>query len=509
MSGVQLFTILALAASLAAAANASSPEFEFQLTGVSRRANTGALGVHHDLTYQIGRRGEFWDVNSLELIRDSGATLIRGPDGTPANFYQWRQGTVINSRDPDYYRYFGKARYPGVEDTIPKKGFPLLTLTEASAGAAKLGLPMAFCLNVTTQTPAEVAEEVRALLPLLPRLPFLELGNEVYDSYGESAFPDPSSYIRRALQVSAAIHAIDPKLRTGIVAEPTVLEDAVFGGKARFPANTRLQQWNAAIARNRDAADAVVVHQYAEIKSIDPSATNLMRMLFAANLSLANSLAPQRSTFGDRPIWVTEWGILPLPLLRDGAGRDKLQFMKTPGIAVVLADRLLRLVAEPAVEIAAIHDLIDAQGFGLAQRHGERLVRLPAFYAFQAVSQLVRDHPYFHEVSWIGRTQRVKFEHDDVDLPDVSAWVFGHSAKPTRVALINHSSSPVRVRLAHLKLRRIWAYGGADPLPDYLEYPRKWLDPPPQIPAPDTTDGATEEAATIQPFQFVIAAIVH
>jgi len=477
---------------------------EFEIGAPVRTLPDTFFGVHDSRLFGVGRTKDHAPSAVTELIKDVGFEILRGPDGTGANYFLWKEGRPLNTKDSRYERYYGPRPVGMLERINLQPGYPPLTLKDIFKPAEELGIPYVFALNVSSQSVEEIVEQVSEMRKLTKFPLRVELGNELYAVLNDVAFPKVADYITKTRAIHDALKKIDPSIQIGIVGVGADLEGRILGDAAHRNTDPsvdmettqkgRVAAWNKALRDNADIFDAVTIHISPPVNGPLEKFTpgSLMQYLFAFNESSANKLRDQAESFPGKELWITEWGFLPMAMLEEeGPKRDRAQFLKTPGMAVARGDRLLSMAAIPGVTITAYHDLLGGNGFGIAQQDpagGKTLIKLPSYHVFKALGTLFRNFPSVHEVNPLGAPSekiKVLYTIDSVSLPPVKAFAFGDGKQASRLVFFNRTSSPQPARVKNAILAPVWTYGGADPLPDFQKYPGRFVDPPRVNPSPD------------------------
>lgn len=498
---------------------------EFHIAQTPLRIPKTFFGVHDSRLFGVGRNKDHVEPGITELIKDIGFEILRGPDGTGSNYYLWREGRPLNSKDARYEKSYGPRPVGMLERINLQPGFPPLTLADIFKPAAELGLPYVFALNVSSQSVEEIAEQVREMRKLTKFPLRVELGNELYAVLNDIAFPKVSDYIAKSRMISEVLRKIDPTIQIGIVGVGADLEGRILGAAAHRATDPsvdmettqkgRVMAWNKALRENADIYDAVTIHISPPINGpLDTfTADSLMQYLFAFNQSSAEKLLAQAASFPGKELWITEWGFLPMAMLEeDGPKRDRAQFLKTPGMAVARADRLLSMAQIPGVTVTAYHDLLGGNGFGIVQKDSKGgFVQLPTFHVFKALGALFRSSPMIYTLSCAQvpvENVPVRYTVDTIAMPLVSAYAFGNGQTATHAVFINRSASPRTARLRDASLKTDWIYGGGDPLPDFQNYPGKFTDPPRVNPPPqEPKTGDFVPEITLPPYSMTICSL--
>lgn len=493
----------------------------FEISGSALPVSKIFFGAHDAKVFGVGRVSNHTPDDQTALIKDIGFQILRGPDGTPANYYDWKEGRPINSTDPSFEKIYGKERR--WEHLVPKEGYPPLTLADIYKPAEELNLPYVFDLNVCSASVEEIVEQVREMRKLTSKPIRVELGNEIYAMMYSPIFPLVSDYIEKSKKIYDALKELDPSIQIAIVGVGADLEGRVLGDPKNQPSGDtkidfeatqsgRIAVWNKTLKENPDIYDAVTVHISPPINAIDQlSPTALMQYLFAFNIDSLRGLNKQAKYFG-KELWITEWGYFPGALLKEtGKARDKMNFMKTPGMAIAKADRILSMLQAPGVTMTAYHDLNSRNGFGVVQRSPDgTLLKLPNYYVFKAMGDLLKKSPYVHPVeSKNNPAERIAvlYTRNTVDLPNVAALGFGGKDKPDSIVFINHTGIPQTVEVKNHLLKTTWIYGGGNPLPDYRNNPVSFAAPPSENPEPETLEELPAQSVALKPYSMTICSL--
>ncbi len=502
------------------------PLHTFAAGPLIRKVPAGFLGVHDSRLFGVGRTKDHADAKSIAFIRDVGFEVLRGPDGTGSNYYLWREGRPLNSKDPRYPKFYGDHVVGMLERINLQPGFPPLTLQDVYKPAAELDLPYVLCLNVSSEPVESLVELVKTARSLTRHPIRVELGNELYALINNAAFPKVADYVRRCAEIHQALKAIDPAIQIAVVGVGADLEGRVMGDPAHALVNRdvdmettqkgRIERWNPSLRARPDIYDAVTVHISPPVNDMAPfTADSLMEYLFAFNTSSLDKLKTQADSFPGKELWVTEWGFLPTGMLqKEGAERDRLQFLKTPGMAIARADRLLSMTTVPGVTITAYHDLSGGNGFGVGQRpsYEAEFVWLPTAYTFHAVAAILKSYRHIYALTGEASANRdvaVLYTRDTVSLPPVAGYAFGDDSMPRMAVLINRTADTRTAGIDGFELRPIWTYGGPDPLPDFKNHPGRWDALPQTILQPSRLNAKTPEARVdLRPYSMTVYALV-
>jgi alpha-N-arabinofuranosidase len=167
-----------------------------QLDGRHLGINTAAWD------YQLGAPG------TLDRVRASGAKFFRFPGGSTSNAYHWEQNRIGSSKTGSDTTQFMK-------------------MVQAAGGQAII------TVNYSTGTPAEAAAWVRfANVQNKYNIRYWEIGNENYGNW-EPGSHDPLVYARRFGEFVAAMKAVDPTIKIGMVgtySRNTQADEPGYGG---------------------------------------------------------------------------------------------------------------------------------------------------------------------------------------------------------------------------------------------------------------------------------------
>jgi hypothetical protein len=235
-----------------------------------------------------------------KLLRWLRLPSLRFPGGTVGNFYNWTTDkfytqdvgcTAIETRDSNFE--FGFAGYAEA-----------MAATNASS---------VLLFDVIYDRVEDSVARLKARVPVLPRIDWIELGNENYaigQSCGQinpkgSSPPHGADYVAFTTKVAAGLRA------SGVATIPPLAAPLVF-----WSAGWSAGGWNRALTSARTDAgaplyDGFVMHPYVGVKDEIFSAVTAGKMLEASGkmrsvlLEYANNTLEQH-----RPLLLTEFGIL-------------------------------------------------------------------------------------------------------------------------------------------------------------------------------------------------------
>jgi hypothetical protein len=484
------------------------------------------LGVHHPVLFSINKNNKpIFDAEQEKMLRDINITALRGPGGTIGNNYLWRQGYLFTSKSKNHDVFFEKSR-ASIENR--GSGNRPIYLRDIYNAPNTLGIPYIFAVNFMTQSPEEIKTQVQAMRKLTKQPIMLELGNELYEPNYIRAFPTCKDYIAKVRATAKLIKQVDPGIMIGVVcpAHPVPEKQYIRSALRELARQNngpvkRYVNWADELSKNNDAFDAVIIHPYVRVTSKNFTKDTLMQYMYAWAQSSENVLKTDYSKlFPGKQIWITEFGILPWIMLREKElkMKNRLQFCKTPGTAIINMENVLRYIDAGNVTTTALHTFIDGQCFGLAQPWGKKYVKLPNYYVYKELGSLLKHNPYYYRINIDsgGKTNyKLKFRHvkqgpeeANVTYNNIGAWGLGTKNALQKVVFANRTAAPLKVSLKGIQLRTEWIYGGKDPLPEFLKYSRKWTAPPAVCPVPQTLEG-NKFASVIElpPYSMTVAKV--
>lgn len=504
--------------------------FEIPSSGIP--VNPHVFGIHHARLTDIIVLPDHDQQVVEDAIADLGFNIIRGPDGTAANYYLYRDGTVMNRTFPDLNTYlanFGDTTIGMVENIDLIGSRPPLYLADIYHEPNTLGLPLVFDFNVSSQNIVDFIQQLNSMRTIATQPIRIEFGNELYASANEFTFPSVNDYISKMAGFHNAVKNIDASIKVGMVAVGADLQDRVLvdGVQETIDENLeatevdRINSWNSTLQQNSGIYDAAIIHITAPLNHLDNmDEDDVMDYFFSFNHSSSIKLEEQAASFPGKEIWITEWGYLPSVMFsKTGVERDKLQFMKTPGMALGRVDRLIDMLKDGVVDIATYHDLKGANGFGVVQFDQDSngnpvfnlpMLKLPTYHVFKAIGDLANSHTTVYDLSPIAQSDRtltVAYTRDVVRMPEVVAVGFGNTSSPSKAVFINRSRFPQTIQLDGKKLQPTWTYGGSEPLPDFKINPTFYAAPPQVNPDPAILTGTASDTLELQPYSMTICTI--
>jgi hypothetical protein len=263
-----------------------------------------------------------------------------------------------------------------------------------------------------------------------------------------------------------------------------------------------------------DSYDAVVVHDYMPVPTLDNfTPETFMTHGFGFNQASLSGLEKEAQQFKGKPFWLTEWGVLPSAMLKekDPAKKNSLQFMKTPGVAILLMERALNYLQSGVVTLSTYHCLDAPIGLVQTSELGKEgpYVTLPVYDTFKELGQLFTAYHRFYPVTLAhgGQTEVKVAKGQTAEVPDASAWAFGDESGPKKIVMINHTAHDLVVDAGGRPIAVNWTYGGLDAMTYLNNYPVDWRRPPPNHPLPNLEAKPAAKEITLAPFTVVVGTL--
>ncbi len=254
--------------------------------------------INQLLGYNISR---FTSNDEKDLIKKFDPITIRFPQGIFSNWYDWRID------DFTYYSPWTHEDHKAVVDGQPKAGVVgLQSLNTDKAKSNGVGYDFLITWNMSDDgakgndlnTNTESIERLKHYKAIGFDVNAIEFGNELFYRNQRSTYvPDEATFIARAKSLSRDLKAIDSNIKVSI--------PLIFRGSATNP------NWNQLIAADKSYYDAITVHKYIGVdvdNRLDLSSIGYEFGL-AARLSLEPAVTFARTYSGDKPVWLTEWGV--------------------------------------------------------------------------------------------------------------------------------------------------------------------------------------------------------
>ncbi len=320
-----------------------------------------------------------------QLTKSQGATVMRFPGGTLADFYDWRDGigpvekrpnrkhptdsgsSNNNFGSPEFFRFLQDTHSEG------------LITVNVGTGTAKSAADWVAYAN----QPNHLAREKDGFKAPV-NIKLWEIGNELYlpGNPGEKIITlKPEIYAARYLEFSRAIKKVDP----------TVTTIAIGVAKSHIGPDTQYPDWTKVLLEKAGKEiDMIAVHNayfpmlYHErqphVKDVYPT---LMASPEAVDKSIVDleKLISQHEGNKKIGIAITEWGgLFSLP----NVDNYWLDHVKTMGTGVYVARMMQVMMAHPRIELANYFKLTDRSFMGWINYAGEPKV---PFWVFALYAQ--------------------------------------------------------------------------------------------------------------------------
>lgn len=335
---------------------------------------------------------------------------------------------------------------------------------------------------------------------------FLEMGNETYNYNAYSAyFPEIEDFTNRVKETYTKVKAIAPDVQIAVpLYEWEACEAAKKTGANIHSLNGRIAAWDDSMLAIRDYYDAVVIHRYSgPVWWERISGTDLMNGMQSFVNGDSASIATLCEKFG-KEVWVSEYGDLPKVYQfaadtndskytwpQSESERARLQYSKSAGCAVSYMTRTLNFLNNENITMVAYHYFSDAQCFGVIQDD----VKLPNWYVFEKLGELLKENPCYHQLTPDGTSK-------------VTAYGLGTEDKLQKVVFSNLNGQSAEVSAGNWKLKKVWSYGGDNPLPDYGAYTDFYTSLPTVIPQPEVFDNAPRaNTLRLEPYSVAVAEV--
>jgi len=504
----------------------------FAWQGQKQKIPADLYGMNYQQLNDLGRTDKWYSKRDITLMQDLGLRILRVPDGTAANYYLSKDGSLVNANDPRYSGITTGFEYTSVNGI--NNGLNGIFLEDIFKTPNELNLPSTFVLNVAYQTVDEIVDEVRKIKQLSNQPVRIEMGNEFYlNKYGKE-FPSVKDYVQKARLVYQAIKAIDPSIKVGIVIldkwQETIIVKNPDAHRPNDPldlvdtANNRYvrwEEWNRTIAANPDIYDAVIPHEYTGIHSIDDlTQKKFMDFLYVNNENRYQLIKEQSNEFPGKEIWITEYGGIS-GLTFGGetnlSEKGRIHLGKTPAYSIHYMERFMNFMKTGKVQLTAYHCLIDNQFFGIVQdsfdpNNKAGMVALPPYYTFREIGSLLKENDYYYDMKMtsggfkmLNNASPADYVYGkDLKVNDVGAWGLGDEHGAKTVVFSNRTDKEIEVSLPNQQMMPVWSYGG-DPVPDFLvnDY-TIWRQEPKNNPLPKTAFGGFSETVVLQPYTMTV-----
>ncbi|WP_187274032.1 S-layer homology domain-containing protein [Paenibacillus sp. N3.4] len=504
----------------------------FAVYGEKQVIPSALYGMNDPKLNDLGRTDQWYSPRNISLIKDLGIELLRVPDGTAANYYLYKDGSLVNANDPRYANVTTGFEYTSVNGkNNGKKG---IFLDDIFKSPNELNLPSTFVLNVAYQSVEDIIEEVKQIRSLSQQPIRIEMGNEFYLNHYGNAFPSVTDYVVKARNVYTAIKHIDPTIKVGIVILDKWQETIIVGNPDAHKPNdpldlvdtahnryVRWEEWNRTIAANPDIYDAVIPHEYTGIHTVDDlTQDKFMDFLYVNNENRYQLIKAQSQQFPNKEIWITEYGGIS-GLIFGGetnlTEKGRIHLGKTPAFAMHYMERFLNFIKTGNVQVSAYHCLIDNQFFGVVQdrldvANKAGMVVLPPYYTFREIGELLKENAYYYDMNMTNGNYRMMnnampadyIYGKDLRVNDVGAWGLGDENGVKTVVFSNRTNKEIEVSIPGQQMMAVWNYGG-DPVPDFLvnDY-TIWRQEPKKNPLPNIPIDGFSGKTTLKPYTMTV-----
>ncbi|MBO5008560.1 MAG: hypothetical protein J6D26_06975 [Clostridia bacterium] len=442
------------------------------------------FGMHYPLAGYVNIYKDFYYPKDAQLFKSMGIGLLRGPEGGPANNYRWRTGDL---------------------STRPlANGYPGFFIEDAYKIPEEIDVPYSFAVNVYEQTVEDIIDQVNEIKNHTTQPIYLEMGNEVYDTFGNGVFPEIGDYVAKCRDIYKAVKALDPDIKIGIVITVDWLADRLYSVPY-------IADWNDVIAANPDCYDAVIPHYYASMDDMSGfTEEEFSRALTAYNAELYKEMQNHAEMFPGKEIWATEYGMLYSDFHSQTrvSEMNRLQLYKTPATATYNAELLLNMVKSGNVTLSAFHTVIGDGGLSAVQRSDDGHNYLPNYYTLTKVGELINDYGYYYHIDALQvDTETVSAEHicpgTTQNIEYGGAWGFGDAEGVRKAVVFNRSAEPMRVMISGYELSREWSYGGKNHFGNYLKS-TEYCNAFPEVELPWTGSEDYALCVTLEPYTMAV-----
>lgn len=289
----------------------SAVKVDLEIETSSHSFSKDILGVNSLLTQDLLT---YRHPDLARKYQESGSQVVRFPGGTPANFYNFETGFL--DEDPRSPKHMSMMKW--MNDIMRNRQSDGYRTEDFVQFLKKTGSETNLVLNILTQD----AEYTRRWLQLFKTqeqsVKYVEMGNEVYFGMYKNQLSDVDEYIHRAKEHAAAVRAVSPETKIGVVIPsqcfflPNYLDNFQSGNRY-IP---RIDQWYDRMAEE-DFYDAIIIHFYPKMgvaRDLPLEEFPAYPTLYRNCITHVNNKMPQsmeffRKQFGDKEFWVTEWHV--------------------------------------------------------------------------------------------------------------------------------------------------------------------------------------------------------
>lgn len=506
----------------------AEPATVFQTTNISRKIPKAILGFGQEYICRINCPGAVEKIKNpacLQAMREMNIQSLRGPGGTPGNFYLWRTGFLYSSDEHDDAGLLHYANDKDPKNKAVWKGMgpsskmpaPIM-LKDIYADAAALDIPYTYHINMVNDKPEDIADLIREIKKLSKRPISIEMGNELDGPGGP--FKNGAEYMERVRLLAKAIKQVDPTVKIGVVAgEPHYVQDKIISSeywKAYKSGNLgckKCVEWGPQISATPNDYDAAILHFYVYVKLNDFQHTPESLMAYGyANVACWEESVKHisQTLFKNKELWITEYNWLPfVSYCIEQPLRKRMDFIrKTPGEALVNLDFVLRMINQGSVTQTFMHTFEGGSG-----AFGDR--KDPAYYTHGMLGKTLKECDIYYPLE----SENVKMKNFLLSWGNMSsgpervyaryaavgAWGFGTATGVKYVYFANRTPKRQKIELSGKQLLKTWSYGGEKPFPYFMDYPENGR---PDVPKP-TIFNADKPAAQLdlEPYSITVAEV--
>lgn len=359
---IKISFLLILLASVVAGLSTAAPVTVER--GEEIAPNMEALGVNAGVQRFSDNR-DYWD-----LVKLSGPTILRYPSGTPSSLWNWRENTLWSPEESVKLLKDNPVWMPWVMEigvrlsNDPRRDEKYSAETYAEF-AEYVGADVSWILNVATDSPESIKEQIDTLLAANVPLRYVELGNELNGAAFIPLFPSYAEYRKNIVEVVKYLQEVSPDTQIAIPTDLSMTQTSrdannLSGAKGRH------DDWAERSAHEKLPVN-LVQHNY-----LGPTADgNIAREIFLAEPDelqefyvqspyplLQDWKASHKALgAGGKDIWLTEYNLWTL-------APDVKRFKDSMVYALYFANWWLLLLADDVVTVAHYHSL-EGELFGL------------------------------------------------------------------------------------------------------------------------------------------------
>lgn len=321
----------------------------------------------HGYNPNFGRTGgiTFDDPDVKEMLKTSGAQILRFPSGTQSNWYDWE----IDGWPQDLPKGIPNFVYDTASQVSAERG--TYGLDGYIETVRELDLKPVIVLNILTKSPESMVRWLRHLDEAGVPVEHVELGNETYHHrQANDATATGRQYVEHVRPYVEAIREAFPDVK---FSPPAISRQLRADGWT----------WNEELAEfGGDLFDGITLHTYSHAFGVPFNHEMVIEMLYPDERNVRSHVERKEKFFPGKRIWNTEWNINAPPVMPNDTQLGALQN----------ALYLLALIRnEEHFEMATLHSL-SSSPFSPVQfrgRGGAKNSRLRrAFFALELVSDL-------------------------------------------------------------------------------------------------------------------------